>query len=192
VAAKNPHCRELLITGDVFELLQAEIRSGEKYDVVWLQNVLEHVLDPIDLLRSLRQLVASDGVAVVTVPNDCSITQQAALDRGHIDRNFWVAIPDHLSYFDRASLVSLCGATGWSSDAVLADFPVDWFLFHPASNYVRDGKVGKDAHRARVQLENLIHSRPSDDVLAFWSTLATLGFGRDITAFLRPQADATE
>lgn len=54
--SKNPSCRDALVVGDVFELLKYEIASGQKYQVVWLQNVLEHVLDPIELLSSLRRL----------------------------------------------------------------------------------------------------------------------------------------
>lgn len=186
IESKNPRCLDALVAGDIFALLKAEILAGESYDVVWLQNVLEHVLDPLDLLKSLRALVAPGGLAVVTVPNDCSITQRAALASQHIDNAFWVAPPDHLTYFDHDSLVRTADETGWKCVEMLGDFPVDWFLFHPGSNYVRDRTVGKAAHRARVQIENLIHEQPVDDVIRFWSATAKLGLGRDITAFLRP------
>jgi 2-polyprenyl-3-methyl-5-hydroxy-6-metoxy-1,4-benzoquinol methylase len=188
VDSKNPACRDVLETGDVFDLLNAEIAAGKTYDVVWLQNVLEHVIDPLDLLNSLRALVSPDGVAVVTVPNDCSITQRALLSHQHIDTAFWVAPPDHLTYFDHVSLENAAQATGWECAEILGDFPVDWFLFHPNSNYVRDKSVGKSSHKARVQIENLIHEQPIEDVLRFWSATAKLGIGRDITAFLRPMS----
>ena len=186
VESKNPGCMDALVTGDIFKLLEAEISNGEAYDVVWLQNVLEHVIDPLVLLTSIRALVSPNGVAVVTVPNDCSVTQRAALDCKHIDKAFWVAPPDHLTYFDYNSLSSISKATGWGCLEILGDFPIDWFLFHPGSNYVRDHAVGKAAHIARVQIENLIHEQPMDDVIRYWSATAKLGFGRDITAFLRP------
>lgn len=186
VKAKNPDCTDALVTGDIFSLLQAEISTGATYDVVWLQNVLEHVIDPLDLLESLRALVSPGGLAVVTVPNDCSITQRGALSHQHIDNAFWVAPPDHLTYFDCDSLANIANATSWECVEMLGDFPVDWFLFHPGSNYVRDKSAGKAAHKARVQIENLIHARPIEDVIRFWSAAAKLGFGRDLTAFLRP------
>ena len=125
VALKNPSCLDALVTGDLFALLEAEIEAGETYDVVWLQNVLEHVLDPLDLLNSLRRLVAPGGVAVVTVPNDCSVTQRAALSSQHIDNAFWVVPPDHLTYFDRDSLANTANQTGWQAVEMLGDFPVD-------------------------------------------------------------------
>ena len=189
VESKNPACRDALVTGDVFDLLQKEILSGRKYDVVWLQNVLEHVLDPIDLLQSLRKLVASDGVAVVTVPNDCSIVQKAARQHGHIDSAFWVSPPDHLSYFDAGSLNAIARHANWDCVMTLGDFPVDWLLFHPGSNYVREKALGGGAHRARVQIENLIHEQPIDASVEFWAAAGKLGIGRNITAFLKPIAD---
>jgi 2-polyprenyl-3-methyl-5-hydroxy-6-metoxy-1,4-benzoquinol methylase len=184
--SKNPDCLDALVTGDVFSLLSAEIQSGECYDVVWLQNVLEHVLDPLDLLGQLRRLVTPKGIAVVTVPNDCSVTQRTALSKNHIDNAFWVLPPDHLSYFDNDSLVAAANHMDWECLEMLADFPIDWFLYHPQSNYVRNRSAGKAAHYARVEIENLIHERPINDVIQFWSAAAKLGVGRDITAFLRP------
>jgi len=189
VQSKNPSCLDALETGDVFELLLTEIAKGNTYEVVWLQNVLEHVIDPLGLLHSLRKLISPEGIAVVTVPNDCSITQQALLSNQHIDKAFWVAPPDHLSYFDYHSLKNATEFTGWECVEMLSDFPVDWFLFHPKSNYINDKSVGKDAHKARVQIENLIHKQPTEAVLRFWSAAAHLGIGRDITAFLKPAKD---
>jgi hypothetical protein len=144
------------------------------------------VIDPLDLLAMLRTLVKPAGLVVVTVPNDCSITQRAALKHCHIDQAFWVAPPDHLNYFDYASLLNTAHETGWECLEMLADFPIDWFLFHPDSNYIRNKAVGKAAQRARVQLENLINERPLEDVLRYWSAAAKLGMGRGITAFLKP------
>ena len=186
VEAKNPACKDVLVTGDIFSLLKSEVDAGQMYDVVWLQNVLEHVLDPPGLLRSLRKLVSPGGLAMVTVPNDYSITQRSALAYQHIDREFWVAPPEHLTFFDHVSLVATAKDAGWECLEMLGDFPVDWFLFHPGSNYVRDGDLGKDAHKARVQIEKLIHEQPIEDVIRFWSATAKLGFGRNITVFLRP------
>ncbi|NOR86738.1 MAG: methyltransferase domain-containing protein [Bacteroidales bacterium] len=187
VSSKNPDCCDALESGDIFELIATEISRGEKYDLIWLQNVLEHVIEPLDLLSSLRSLVSPGGMAVITVPNDYSITQQAALDNNYIDEEFWVAIPDHLSYFDYDSLVNSTRETGWECMEIVGDFPIDWFLFHPESNYIRDKSVGKKAHFARIEIENHIHKQPIKDVIKFWSAAAKIGVGRDLTIFLRPK-----
>ncbi len=188
VESKNPECSDVLATGDIFALLKAEIESEKTYDVVWLQNVLEHVLEPMDLLESIHQLIGPNGIAVVTVPNDCSVVQQAALKYQHIDKNFWVAPPDHLSYFDYVSLQNIAQATGWQCARVMADFPIEWLLFHDGSNYVRDTSVGKRAHYARVQLENLIHNQSVSQAVELWTALANVGMGRNLTAFLQAKS----
>lgn len=187
VISKNPECLEYLFTGDCYHLLLEEISLGNTYDILWLQNILEHVIDPIELLRILKKLISPEGILVVTVPNDFSITQIFAQKYNHIDSDFWVVPPDHLNYFSAESLQNIAGATGWKCMEMLADFPIDWFLFHPGSNYVRDKKQGKAAHMARIQLETIIHRQPIEDVVCFFSALAGIGFGRDITAFFKPQ-----
>jgi len=48
--AQNPTCLDVLVTGDLFDLLESECNSSRKYDIVWLQNVLEHVLEPVDFV----------------------------------------------------------------------------------------------------------------------------------------------
>jgi len=183
VESKNPDCMDVLSTGDVFKLLEEEISSGNKYDVVWLQNVLEHVLDPVALLKSLRKLVSSKGIAVITVPNDCSVVQREALKRKHIDRAFWIAPPDHLSYFDYSSLRNIAVASEWQCADIYGDFPIDWYLFHPGSNYVMNNLLGKDVHKARIQIENLLSEQPIENVIDFWRSIAKVGMGRCITAF---------
>lgn len=186
VESKNPDCMDCLITGNLFELLESEIESGRQYDIVWLQNVLEHVIDPVGLMTAMRELVSSSGVAVITVPNDCSIVQKEALNKKHIGSAFWVMPPDHLSYFNHESLVRVATETGWHPADMLADFPIDWFLFHSQSNYVANSSAGPSAHSARVQLENLFSTKPIEDVLQFWRALAKVGSGRNLTVFLNP------
>lgn len=185
VEYQNPQCRDALQVGDIFQLLDKEIKADNKYNVIWLQNVLEHVLEPITLLQTLKPLLQKNGVAVITVPNDFSIVQRQALAHGHIDEEFWIALPDHLSYFDHVSLPQTAMETGWICLDMLADFPIDLFIFNQNSNYIKNKNVGKSAHYARVEIENMIHSQGVDLANEFYSTMAKLGIGRDLTIFLR-------
>ena len=184
VSKQNPDCLDDLVTGDLFDLLRIEIESKNTFDIICLNNVLEHVIDPIDLLNALHRIIASNGVLIITVPNDFSIIQKEALRRGHIDKDFWVALPDHLSYFDKNSLVKICNETGFTVRDLLGDFPIDWYLYHQGSNFIKDKSLGKNAHNARIQLECLISSQSVDDMLNFWRSMATIGSGRNLTIFL--------
>lgn len=185
VQQMNPDCEQFVEQGDVFQLLESKIATGEMYDVVWLGNVLEHVLDPVGLLRSLSRLVTAEGLLVVTVPNDGNAYHETLLTNGDIPSRFWVAIPDHISYFTADSLRQVADATGWDCLELQADFPVDFFLAHPDSNYVADRSKGAAAHKARLQLEHLIGLAGTEAANRFYESLASVGLGRNITAFLR-------
>ena len=186
VEQMNPNCLQHVEQGDVFELLESKIRKSQKYDLVWLGNVLEHVLEPIELLQSLRQLVSNNGILAITVPNDGNDYHESLLESGLISERWWIAIPDHISYFTADSLKRTATATGWECLALHGDFPVDWFIANDFSNYINDKNRGPAVHRARLKLEYLIGQAGPDKANRFYESLADVGFGRDITAYLRP------
>lgn len=186
VQSMNPQMVMNVSQGDVFELLDDRIITGKTYDLVWLGNVLEHVLEPIELLQSLRRIVSDDGVLVVVVPNDGNAYQESLFEEGLIDKRWWIAVPDHISYFTKESLINVAQATGWLCPQVQGDFPIDLFLSHPGSNYVNDPSKGADAHKARLRLEKLISRAGNEAVNHLYSALADVGLGRNLIAFLKP------
>jgi 2-polyprenyl-3-methyl-5-hydroxy-6-metoxy-1,4-benzoquinol methylase len=183
----NPDMLPYLKTGDVFELLEETAATENKFDLVWLSNVLEHVNDPIELLNAIRKLVSENGVLVVTVPNDGTELQEFLFEKNYIKEHFWIAVPDHISYFNVASLRAITEACGWKCSRIIADFPIDWFLMHSGSNYVAERSLGPKAHRARIDLDLMMGAYPADQVNAFYESMANLGMGRDITAYLQPK-----
>lgn len=54
-----------------FKVLSAEslVADGKKYDAVICSEVLEHLTDPNKLLGTLQNVVAENGILIVTVPN---------------------------------------------------------------------------------------------------------------------------
>ena len=183
----HPALRERLRPGDLYEEVQSLVAAGQQFDVLWLDNVLEHVLEPADLLRQCRALIKPNGVLVVDVPNDFSALQQHLLDSGQIDRPFWVVLPDHLSYFNLPGLRNLAAATGWKTAKVIGDQPIDLNLLNPATNYVMNREAGKAAHHARLEQDNfLLRTASLPAVAAYYEALAAVGLGRSIVAFLQP------
>jgi 2-polyprenyl-3-methyl-5-hydroxy-6-metoxy-1,4-benzoquinol methylase len=178
----NPHLLDRLETGDIQKLIQEKIADNEKYDLLWLTNVLEHVIDPIALLSQLEKLVAPGGALVVTVPNDASAWQEFLFEGSMIERRFWVAIPDHLSYFDASSLANVAQATGWHCAQVMADFPIDWFLGNSESNYVNNPSKGRSAHQARILVDSIMAKMSTDKVNEFYTSMASIGMGRQLTS----------
>lgn len=182
----NPAYGKFLSTGDIYELLNNRSKEARHYDVIWLQNVLEHVLEPVELLKFLKGLLTDDGVLVITVPNDESAYQKELYEKNYVTNEYWIAAPDHISYFNHESLKKIVEATGWQLQRLLADFPIDWYLANPRSNYVEDPSSGPCAHAARVELELLINnSNDYDKINRFYESMAHLGLGRQLVAFLK-------
>lgn len=191
VEMMNPDQVPHVTQGNLFALLEERVAAGTTYDLVWLGNVLEHVTNPVDLLHALQAIVKPSGLLVATVPNDGSTYHEALLQSGAIPERFWIAIPDHLSYFTRASFEATAKATNWAVRDMQGDFPVDLFLSHEGSNYVADRDQGPAAHAARLQLENMIGEAGIEQANAFYTALAGVGLGRNLTAYLSPNKDTS-
>ena len=184
ITTYNHDLLKYFIKGDIYKILKEKTVKNEKFELIWLGNVLEHVLDPIELLVQLKMLLSNKGMLVISVPNDGSKYQEFLLNGGMVSRKWWVAYPDHLSYFNYESLLRVTDFAGFESQDLIGDFPIDFFLLHPKSNYVNDASKGKDAHKARVLFENFLGQKPLDEINAFYSQLAKIGLGRDLTIFL--------
>ncbi|MFN3342774.1 MAG: class I SAM-dependent methyltransferase [Flavobacteriales bacterium] len=185
-----PESLPFLRVGDIYKNLDELLQSGNTFDVISLTNVLEHVVDPAYMLSVIHKIAHDGSVLVITVPNDFSFYQEFLLEEKLIPDEFWIALPDHLSYFDKDSLSALCFSTGWNKADMIADFPIDLFLANQHSNYVIDRSKGKEAHKVRVKLENLFHSISPEKTNSFYRSMAELGFGRQITGFFTVKAVA--
>jgi hypothetical protein len=146
------------------------------------------VLDPERLLQWLPRLIAPGGVCAITVPNDFSSLQLAARAAGYLDRDFWVAPPQHLNYFEAASLTALLRRLGFEIRLAYASFPIDWFLMHPGSNYIADPAAGKPAHQARLAIDLMLAERGLPAYLALGQALFGCGAGRSLTVIAAPNA----
>lgn len=181
----HPALAERVREGDIGEGLEALVLANEGFDIVWLDNVLEHTPEPLELLGRCRDLLRSNGVLVVEVPNDFSKLQSAALRRIGREEPFWVFHPDHLSYFNREGLAALAAKAGLTCRDVLGDYPIDLHLLCPSTDYVADGAKGKECHAARIEFENLLHEISPEKTNTLYRALAALGLGRQIIAFFQ-------
>ena len=89
---------------DPSKFISAEIKKKEKYDIVVIQNVLEHVLYPEKLILDLKKLINNNGLMLIQVPNDFSVTQLFAKKEKKISKEYWFLPPQHLNYFNSQNL----------------------------------------------------------------------------------------
>lgn len=96
--------------------------TGEnRFDVIVMNHVLEHVHQPIAFMEDIRRLLAPGGVAHVAVPNIAC--WEAALSG-------WTSYePYHLTYFDPQTLSRTISAGGLATECMTThDSFSGWFL----------------------------------------------------------------
>ncbi len=179
----NSDYLDLVLVGDVYKNIENLLIENKRFDIVWLDNVLEHVLDPLDLLWKCKRIMKNGGILMVEVPNDFSVLQNYLLENGHIDNEYWVAYPDHLSYFNKEGLLALANEAKLKPVFVMGDFPIDINLLNQNTNYNRDKTKGKSCYQSRLRFENLAHSISVEGAVNLYKALMDLGFGRSLTAF---------
>jgi SAM-dependent methyltransferase len=127
-------------------------RSGAaKFDVVVMINVLEHVPDPVRTLQECKQALVPQGILCVRVPNDFTEMQAAARQKTGSDP-WWIAVPDHINYFNFASLKQTLDRIGFDTVYAQGDFPMEMFLLM-GENYIGNPEIGSRCHARRVQFD---------------------------------------
>lgn len=71
----------------IFNCLVEEMNEEEnnKYDLILLGHVLEHVEEPITVLKKIKKLLKNTGKLITIVPNSNSIHRQAAVIMGMLE-----------------------------------------------------------------------------------------------------------
>lgn len=182
----HPELLDICEFGDSYDHLNSYIKQSQTFDICVLRNVLEHVIDPQKLLKDLKKLLSENGLLLITVPNDYSLLQMQALESNLVDHAFWFLPPDHLYYFNTENLTHFVEAQGYKVIDMFSSFPVDFFLFHPGSNYIKNKNQGKEAHFARIKLDLLMAQSGFQNLLNVYRAMVKCGIGRDITVILKP------
>ncbi|MGA2283482.1 MAG: class I SAM-dependent methyltransferase [Candidatus Dormibacteria bacterium] len=107
------YCEEVAVD-DLNELDLADRFPGQRFDVVLMLDILEHLTRPVELLRRVGSVLADGGWGVISVPNVAHLSVRLALlqgsftytDLGLLDRT-------HLKFFDRAGVDGLLSESGW-------------------------------------------------------------------------------
>lgn len=127
-------------------------------DIVCLQHVVEHVPTPETLLEKISYKLDKGSYLVIEVPNDFSKLQNYLLQKDHISEEYWIATPDHLSYFTEQSIIKMVTSYGFVHKQTLGSFPIEIFLLGDKTNYTKNKEVGSSAHQARCNFDKFIYS----------------------------------
>ena len=143
VDASSSHlrsARKRLPNAEFHESLIEDFQHAERFDTIVMLNVLEHVADPIEVLRHASTFLAPGGILIAHVPNAYAVNRRIAVLMGTLSQceelsPFDIKVAGHRRSYSLASLraeVEAAGlkirATGGIFYKMLSTPQMDWFL----------------------------------------------------------------
>jgi len=165
-----------MTVGDTVESIE-DIPSSYRDSIVHMSLVLEHILNPVEFLRSLRDTAS---VVMIVVPNEFNPLQRRFSGFG----GNWFVHKHHVNYFTPASLRYVMNKAGYQVVFEGATFPMELFMF--LRDYRKHGKFGAKAHVARLLFERVFGSLAFD---LYEFLYKRFGIGREIV-FIGVRKDA--
>jgi SAM-dependent methyltransferase len=95
------------------------------FDVITIIDVIEHVSDPVGLMRTVREHLAPNGIAVVVTPDVGSVMARL------LGRRWWHFRIAHIGYFNSRTLARALDTAGFEQMATMRPawyFPVDYLV----------------------------------------------------------------
>lgn len=80
--AADPGCSKATLHETLFE----EWDTKERFDAIFLTHILEHLPDPVGVVRKAREWLAPDGRLLVAVPNADSLHRLVGVKMGMLER----------------------------------------------------------------------------------------------------------
>jgi SAM-dependent methyltransferase len=118
--------------------------DGRRFDLVFLVDVIEHVSDPVGLLRLCAAHLADEGRMLVVTPDASSLAARV------LGRRWWHYRVAHVGYFDHSSLERALAAAGLRAERWVRArwfFTVE-YLATRVETYLPVGAVNRLARRA--------------------------------------------
>jgi 2-polyprenyl-3-methyl-5-hydroxy-6-metoxy-1,4-benzoquinol methylase len=105
----------------VFTETLEKFKPEEGYDIVVLSNVLEHAINPLDMLRHVRRLLRPGGQVWISCPNAASYWR-------HFFGRCWINwhVPFHLWHFTPTTLINLLKQVKFSVQEISTSTPALW------------------------------------------------------------------
>lgn len=107
-----------IILGDI-NLLDDSARDDsliDRYDVIWMSHVLEHIIDPVFFLKRAARYLRNNGRIVVTVPNLHDYNKKATKEYDD-----FCYLRGHVAYYSSESLATLLKKCGFTDVSITGD-----------------------------------------------------------------------
>jgi len=160
--------------------------NSELYDIIHLKNVLEHVLNPVEIIQNCHRVLNQNGIIYIEVPNDYNLFQRLGVKLFNNPKS-WLAVPDHINYFNFSTLKSLLTNNGFKIVKRDTTFPI-YFLSLIGLNFIKYKQKGKKAHKIRMNFDLFLQSNKLASIRRMiYQILSHLNLGRTIIYYARKQ-----
>jgi SAM-dependent methyltransferase len=159
--------------------------AGRKWDVINAAYILEHIPDPAGFLLRIKDNLEKDGILVIEIPNEFSPFQMAYIKDRQL-QPYWIALPDHLNYFNKKGMENILERTGYEIVHGETSFPMEMFLLM-GDNYLQEPAVGKRSFGKVVEMESSLRRYDPGLLSEFYSALYRCDVGRSLIIYARPQ-----
>ena len=106
------------------------------FDVVVLNHILEHIVEPNIFLQEIKRIFKREGILIIGVPNHASLV-------AGIYRTRWYGwgLPEHIWHFDKKSLAGLLERNGFKTRELIQNSQ-----YHAFSKSLRKNTIATVAH----------------------------------------------
>ena len=107
-----------VFVGTIEAFLDAEERPPA-FDFVTFGDVLEHLADPVTILRQTHSLLGPDGCVIASIPNVAHLAVRSMLLEGRFEYSKLGIMDDtHLRFFTRDSILELFAKAGFAVERI--------------------------------------------------------------------------
>lgn len=160
---------------------------GRKWDVINAAYILEHIPNPMEFLNRVKDYLETDGIIILEVPNDFNPFQMAYISENKLIP-YWIALPDHLNYFDKIGIENLVRRTGFNILRGETSFPMEMFLLM-GENYLQDPSIGKRSFNKVIEMERVLRSYNPALVSELYASLYGCAIGRSFVLYVQPDTN---
>ena len=104
-----------------------DLESLGRFDVIIMADVVEHLVDPVGVLKKLKPLLKAQGRFVFSIPNMANVTTRIEVLRGRFEyKDFGLLDRTHLHFYDEEEVNRVLRASGFEvvkTDCTIREIP---------------------------------------------------------------------
>lgn len=106
--------KKQLTEAKVVDIEEEDFSNLGKFDVIIMADVIEHLVDPVKVLKKIKDNLKSNGVFIFSVPNMANSTIRMKLLSGRFEYKDWGLLDKtHIHFYDHLELERVFNEAGY-------------------------------------------------------------------------------